>query len=484
MKDVINKIRGMSPQKVLIIGDIMLDEYFFGTVNRVSPEAPVPVLKEDHKEWCLGGAANVALNCKQIHMIPYLIGLIGNDDEGARVLKMLESQGISTQGIVVSSQRPTTCKRRMIAKNHQMLRVDHEVNTPLFEQEHEKVLEKIRALISHETVILVSDYAKGLVTQDLVDAVIQIAEQHNAIVLVDPKGTDYMKYAGVSYIKPNGNEYAQLVHELGLNENDSLEKNARQACEILGIQGLFITLGERGIVYVSQHDYFQVAAIKRDVIDLTGAGDTVFSFLALGFAYKFDKELIIKMANQAASIAVSHFKTYAVSLDELVDASYDTTEKIFTDWALLKIELDWLKLGGKRVVLTNGCFDIMHPGHIRTLTEAKKQGNILVVAMNTDASVKRLKGDSRPVNNNDFRATMMAALAVVDFVVFFDQDTPGALIEYIKPDVLVKGGDYKKEEIVGYDTVVSYGGDVVIVDFVDGYSTTKIIKNVTERAAL
>lgn len=484
MKQIVTKIRSQGPKKVLIVGDIILDEYFFGSVKRISPEAPVPVLKEEYREWCLGGAANVALNCKQIDMNPILFGVVGNDFEGQKVIELLQNHNMDVSGIVVSTQRPTTCKRRMVAKNHQMLRVDYEVSTALSSQDADLLQYKINKHIEENSVVLISDYAKGVVTTDLLEKLFAKKALNNTTFLVDPKGQDYMKYVGADYIKPNAHEYTTLLEHFDLDPAASIEENSKEICSLLGIKGLIVTKGEEGMYFASQDLQFHIPSVKRDVIDLTGAGDTVFAFMALGFVYGIDITQTLKIANHAASIAVSHFKTYAVSLDELLNTSFEIYEKIYTDWADLKIELDWARAGGKKVVFTNGCFDILHPGHIHTLVEAKKQGDILVVALNADASIARLKGAGRPINDNEFRAKMMAAIGVVDFVVFFEQDTPQALIEYIRPDILVKGGDYKKENIVGYDFVRSYGGDVVVINFIDGHSTTKIIQTVSKHVVV
>jgi D-beta-D-heptose 7-phosphate kinase / D-beta-D-heptose 1-phosphate adenosyltransferase len=483
MKNIIHYLKMAQPKDIIIIGDLMLDEYFFGTVNRISPEAPVPVLKEEKKEWCLGGAANVALNCKHIGCTVYLAGAVHTSDlEGSCVVSMLNQANIATQGIVRSAHRPTTCKKRILAKNHQLLRIDAEVSTPLSQTESEHIKAYFDAVIKPGAVVVLSDYAKGVVTDELAGYVIEQARKLECKVLVDPKGKSFLKYYGASFIKPNAKEFEEMVTSFNLNPTASLEQNGRELCNLLGLEGLIITLGEKGMAFVSPDYYFAIQGVSRDVFDLTGAGDTALAFLALGLANKLNLEECLKLANHAAAVAVSHLKTYAVSLDELVDRKYEPVEKIFYDWAPLKIELDWQRLDGKKVIFTNGCFDIMHPAHIHLLKECKKIGDILVVGLNTDESIKRLKGDDRPVNNLHFRSTMMAALGAVDFVVPFDQDTPAALIEYLKPDAIVKGGEYKPETMVGYDIVKAYGGQVLVIDTGLGhYSTTNIIKSMVNK---
>ncbi len=480
MKNLINHIRTNGIKNVMVVGDVMLDEYFFGSVSRISPEAPVPVLKEEYQEWSLGGAANVAANCRHIGCDVTIVGIIGDHDVyGDRFLSMLREINISTDGIVRSAHRLTTTKKRFLVKSHQLLRMDAESGHALSIDESNELIKRVDSLMIPDSIVLLSDYAKGVLTKEFIEYICTRARERNCIILVDPKGPDFSKYRGVDYIKPNNKEFKQMVEFFNLQHHHSLEDNARKICSLLGIKGLVITQGEAGISYISREQTIHSPAYKREVYDLTGAGDTVFAFLAIGLANKLSVENCLMLANHAASVAVSHVKTYAVSLDELIDRSMEPTEKIYTDWADLKIELDWLRADGKKVVFTNGCFDIIHPGHIHTLKEAKKYGDILVVAINTDDSVRRYKGATRPINNFSHRATIISAIGFVDFVVSFEQDTPRALIEYLKPDVLVKGGDYQKEKVAGYDVVTSYGGEVHIVDYMHGLSTTTLIKKIS-----
>jgi len=483
MKDLLNKIKLSEKKSVLVIGDVMLDEYIFGDVSRISPEAPVLILKENKREWSLGGAANVALNCKQIGCDVSLIGVVGsNDFAGKKFLSMLCENGISSSGVVQSKNRVTTCKKRAMANNHQLIRIDAENDFDLLKDEFLDIEKKIDQLLKPETMVLVSDYAKGVVTSVVLSKIISCSKKNNCIVIADPKGNTFDKYTGVTYLKPNYKEYLQILHFYGLSKDDSIVENGKTICEILSLQGLILTLGGKGIQFVSKNQDFFVPAYQQEVFDLTGAGDTVMSFLALGLSVKLPMKQCVRLANRAAAVAVSHLKTYAVSLDELVEKEYDFDQKIFDDWALLKIELDWLKLENKKIVFTNGCFDLLHSGHLHVLNEAKKKGDILVVAANTDDSVKRFKGNSRPIKTLEERIKILSALKVVDFVVPFAQDTPKELIEYLKPDVLVKGSDYKKEHIAGYDFMIKSGGTVHLVDLKKGFSTSNLVKLINKTA--
>ncbi len=476
MKNLINQIKKSSLKDIIVIGDVMLDEYIFGSVSRISPEAPVIVLKEEKKEWSLGGAANVALNCKHIGCNVNLVGIINDSDyAGKKILSMLADNGISASGLVQSSERVTTCKKRALNNSHQLLRIDTEDNKALSKKEFVSVLERISKLIKPNSVILVSDYAKGVVTKELLNNIIDLAAKNNCKVLVDPKDKIFEKYKNTNYIKPNYKEYCLMLDFYGLSVNDSIVKNGKIICEKLSLDGLIVTLGEKGIHFVSCNDDVFVPALKKEVYDLTGAGDTVFAFLALGLASGLQIKQSLKLANHAAGVAVSHLKTYAVNLDDLLDKNIYQTEKIFNDWTMLKVELDWLRLEGQKVVFTNGCFDLLHSGHLYLLNKAKALGDVLVVAINTDDSVKRYKGDDRPIKTLQERINVMSALGMVDFVVPFSQDTPKELIEHLKPDVLVKGGDYKKDKIAGADFVLSNGGKVEVVDYQPNFSTTNLV---------
>jgi D-beta-D-heptose 7-phosphate kinase / D-beta-D-heptose 1-phosphate adenosyltransferase len=481
MKKLISKLKSGFPRDVLVVGDLMLDEYISGTANRISPEAPVLIVKQEKKEWYLGGAANVAANCKHVGFNTNLVGIVGsNDFAGRKFVSILRDMNVSCDGVIRSKNRVTTCKRRIMVENYQCLRVDSEDVIPLSKIERESINSLIDKFIIEKSIVLISDYGKGVVDKELIDYIIFRARQVGILVLVDPKGPDFSKYKGVDFIKPNLSEFNKIVNFFNLPKNSSIEENGKRICSLLDLSGLIVTLGGDGIHFVSEKKCIKSNAFKREVYDLSGAGDTVAAFLALSFVNDLDVKEALMLANNAASIAVSHMKTYAVSLNELIDNEIEPSEKIVCDWARLKIELDWQRVDGKRVVFTNGCFDLIHSGHIHLLKEAKKLGSILVVALNSDHSVRQQgKGKDRPVNPFFERASILAAIGFVDFVTCFEEVFPEAIIKYLQPDVLVKGGDYKKENIIGYDFVTSRGGEVHVIDLVPGKSTTHIVKKIS-----
>lgn len=482
MKHLINILKKSDPKDVVVIGDLMLDEYVVGKVERISPEAPVPVFKEERREYSFGGATNVATNCKHVGCNVHMIGIIGDSDQvGKKLLSMLTEKKVFVQGIVKSPDRITTRKKRIVCQQQQLLRVDSEETKSATTYEKDKLICNIHTVIKPGSIVLISDYSKGVVDREIVEEVIARSKVCGSLIVVDPKGPDFGKYKGVNYLKPNLKEFGQIVDYFGLNRDESIVYNARKVCKELSLEGLIITMGEKGMQFVSSEKDFVLPAYKKEVFDITGAGDTVLAFLAVGFANGFSLEQSMKVANRAASIAVSHHKTYAVSIDELMDDGVESNEKVHLDWKSLREEVNWMRRNKrKKIVFTNGCFDLLHSGHVYLLQEAKKMGDVLVVALNTDDSIKRLKGDSRPIKSFEERAGIISAMDVVDYVVPFDQDTPYKLIDYIRPDILVKGGDYRVESIIGYDLITSYGGSVRVVEYKDGLSTTNIVKSVKE----
>lgn len=482
MKSLIQRLRQEPQKSVVVVGDVMVDEYIFGSVARISPEAPVPVVREQRREAYLGGAANTAANCSALGLSVALVGVVNNNDMYGQMLpQLLSKSGLSADGIVYSSNRKTTVKNRVIAQNHHCLRIDNEDNQPLTSVECAAVVAQLERFVQSKSVILLSDYGKGMITPLLLEHIKRIAHERDAVILADPKGPHFLKYTGVHYLKPNASEFKQMVQMLNIPHDIDFVAQGRMLCKLLEVRGLVVTLGEQGIHYISQDEEIFSPAFKREVYDLSGAGDTVFAYLAFALRHDLAMSDALLMANKAASIAISHLKTYAVKLEELLDCINEPEEKIVFDWLDLKKSVEALRKQGRRIVFTNGCFDLLHPGHVRCLHEAKKQGDVLIVALNTDDSVRRLnKGPERPLNVLEDRAMIMAGLESVDFVTMFDQDTPQEIIDLLLPDVLVKGGDYKADSIVGAKTVTAHGGRVCIIPLVDGKSTTKIVNKARE----
>jgi D-beta-D-heptose 7-phosphate kinase/D-beta-D-heptose 1-phosphate adenosyltransferase len=492
MNEVIKNIRAISKDKhLLVIGDLILDEYVFGQTERISREAPIPVFKEERFEWVCGGAANVVMNIQKSGFPVSVIGIIGAcDAEGKKLLSILEQVGVKTVGIIKSNYRKTTRKQRVIVQGQQVFRIDAEEQSPLFEEERNALLAQISFALTPETTVLISDYGQGMIDHKLVAQIVQLAARVNAHVLVDPRGPLFDKYHGVDYIKPNAKEFEAMVEFFGLSKSFPLESNAIKICSMLNISGMIITLGEKGMLFVSSTESFLKEATPREVFDVTGAGDTAFAYLGIGCAVNLPMQQILELANVASGIAVSHLKNYIVSLDEIdayfkgaIFSPYSSSHKIVFDWNLLQAMVKNAQRAGKKVVFTNGAFDLLHSGHISVIEEAKSLGDILIVALNTDASIKRYKSVNRPINSLHERALIMAALGAVDFVVSFDQNSANEILDVLRPDIMVKGGDYQPALLPEYQTIQNYGGQIHIVTFKQGYSSSNIIAKMEANAA-
>lgn len=461
--------------RVLIIGDIMLDRYWSGETSRISPEAPVPVVAIQSQRDCLGGAGNVACNTRALGAQTKLISVLGDDDIGHLLLTMLKDKDI-TADCLLSEQAASISKLRILSQHQQLLRLDFDESLQ-FDQH--AFLAKIEQAISDCDVVILSDYGKGSLHD--CQAIITLARAKQVPVLVDPKGSDFSRYRGATLITPNRKEFEAVVGPC--SDEATLIAKAEQLMADIELDALLLTRSEEGMsLFQKDRAAITIPARAREVYDVTGAGDTVIAVTAACLAARCDLKEAVTLANVAASIVVGQLGTASVSQTELmrsVNALRATQSNILKANALDHI-IGEAKSRGERIVFTNGCFDILHPGHVTYLKQAKTLGDRLIVALNDDASVKRLKGESRPINSLAKRAAVLAELACVDWVTDFSEDTPENLIKAIQPDVLVKGGDYVAESVVGYDFVTSYGGEVIILDFVDGCSTTKLIADIME----
>jgi D-beta-D-heptose 7-phosphate kinase/D-beta-D-heptose 1-phosphate adenosyltransferase len=456
--------------RIIVVGDVMLDRYWSGQALRISPEAPVPVVKVKAVEDRIGGAGNVALNIAKLGGKVTLLGVVGDDAESKILRELLEAEGVVCDFVVEKSLR-SICKLRVMAQHQQLLRLDFE-DTPIkFDQDVLKT-----ALIRHfpeNDVVVFSDYGKGTLAD--VSTYIIAAKQAGIKVLVDPKGVDYQRYAQADLITPN---LAELQAVVGTCENDQqLIEKGRTLLAQYQIPTLLLTRGEAGMTLIENDQVHSLPAQAKDVFDVTGAGDTVIAVMALGVSLDMSLVESMYLANLAGGIVVGKLGTSTVSLQELTRAMHgdrDSLYGIVSEEELAKI-FARAKAHDEKIIMTNGCFDLLHAGHVAYLEQAKALGDRLCVAVNSDASVKQLKGESRPINGLQERMTVLAALACVDWVVAFTEETPERLYCALLPDVIVKGGDYSPEQVAGGDCVIKAGGEVKILQFVDGQSTTAMI---------
>jgi D-beta-D-heptose 7-phosphate kinase/D-beta-D-heptose 1-phosphate adenosyltransferase len=465
---------------VFVIGDLMLDSFYFGKASRISPEAPVPVVNVERMDDVPGGAANVAMNVASLGASCQVSGITGEDKSAVTLQQRLNSVGIACH-FHQSQARDTIVKQRVICNHQQLLRLDFE--QPFSEQEYEALAETVAPVLNEQKVMVLSDYNKGTLAN--AQNWISLAKQHQMMVLVDPKGTDFSKYAGADLITPNMAEFEAVVGKV-TTEADLIEK-AQALIEQLSIGALLVTRSEKGMSLIRKDKpEFHLPAIAKEVADVTGAGDTVISTIAASLAAGADIEQAVTLANVAASIVVSKLGTATVSEPEL-RAEYlrhqgqNNTDHSFAGVVTteqLKLAVEQAKQRGERVVFTNGCFDILHAGHVSYLEQAREQGDRLIVAINSDESVTKLKGVGRPINPVDRRLTVLAGLASVDWVTAFEGDTPEALLAFIQPDILVKGGDYDKQGVVGWEIVEAYGGEVKVMGLTPNCSTTAIVKKI------
>jgi D-beta-D-heptose 7-phosphate kinase/D-beta-D-heptose 1-phosphate adenosyltransferase len=462
---------------ILVIGDVMLDRYWHGGTTRISPEAPVPVVKVGQVEDRPGGAANVALNIAALGAGASLIGVVGEDEAGMVLQSRLKAAGIRTD-FQISTLRPTITKLRVVSRHQQLLRMDFEEQ---FEADDcDQFLQKARVLMPYMDAVVLSDYAKG--SLQIAPELIALAKQFSVPVLVDPKGRDFSRYRGATLLTPNFVEFESVVGRCR-TEQDIVERGAALVRD-LDLQGILVTRGEQGMTLLrAGQPELHLPARAREVFDVTGAGDTVISVLAASIASGQSIPEAMALANLAAGIVVAKQGTATVNSPELrraVQSEQGSERGVVTEEQLL-IAIEDARASGERIVFTNGCFDIIHAGHVGYLEEARMQGDRLIVAVNGDASIRRLKGEGRPINPVDRRMAVLAALESVDWVLFFDDDTPERLLETIKPEVLVKGGDYREDQVVGADIVKANGGIVKVLGFVESCSTTAIVNKIREQ---
>jgi len=469
--------------RALVIGDLMLDEYLWGKTDRISPEAPVQVVDVMREDLRLGGAGNVVNNLVALGCKVSVCSVIGADDNGSYLLQLFSRMGIETYGLFEDPDRRTGKKTRVMAAHQQIVRIDRESREALQPSVESKAIVWLEENAGKFDVLVVSDYLKGVLTPSVLEAVVRLGKDANIPVVVDPKGSDYSKYRGATILTPNRKE-AEQAAGVAITDEASLNLAAAKLLESLHLSALLITRSEAGMsLFRPCTKPLHIPTVAREVYDVTGAGDTVLAVLSLGLASGLSFDDSAKLANTAAGIVVGKLGTSTLKpaeiLDEIGREHRDSDNKIKNLDVLAEI-ITAEKSRGKKVVFTNGCFDLLHVGHVKYLQKARSFGDILILGLNSDASIKRLKGDKRPLIAEEERAHILAALDCIDYVVVFDEDTPLTLIETLKPSILVKGGDYTLDGVVGREIVEAAGGRVELVHFVDGKSTTNIIGKILE----
>jgi D-beta-D-heptose 7-phosphate kinase/D-beta-D-heptose 1-phosphate adenosyltransferase len=477
----------MTHQTVLCVGDLMLDEFVYGEVSRISPEAPAPVIAVQRSETNVGGAGNVARNIASLGARCIFAGLVGDDEAGAKLKAALAQEERIESVLVCDRSRPTTRKVRFVSEHFSshMLRADWELAAPASSEIEQKLIDAILPLLPRADIVLLSDYAKGVLTARVIRNIIDAARKLGKRIIVDPKSANFAIYRGATLLTPNRKEFAEATRSRA-DTVKSIADAAQDAMQLADCEAILVTQSEHGMTLVARKgEAIHVPAHPVKVRDVSGAGDTVAAALALALAANANWETALRMANAAAAVAVGKKGTAIVTSAELrrkilPHAFLAAEEKIIADGGDLDAHLaDWRKQG-LRVGFTNGCFDILHPGHVKVLTAARAACDRLVVGLNSDASTRRLKGEGRPVQDEHARAEVLAALEAVDLVVIFEEDTPLNLIAQIRPSVLVKGGDYAREQVIGHEIVAANGGEIVLVDILEGFSTTSLVRRARE----
>jgi D-beta-D-heptose 7-phosphate kinase / D-beta-D-heptose 1-phosphate adenosyltransferase len=469
------KLKKKSP-KILVIGDVMIDHYLWGSCERISPEAPVQIIDIDKESISLGGAGNVINNLISLGARPDIISIIGDNDTSDELLNLLQSIGISSKYLFTEKERVTSKKTRIISSQQQVVRYDQESSSQISSSSEELIVNTFQKIISNYELILFSDYGKGVLSNKLSKLLISIAKSMEKKVLIDPKGLNYSKYKGAYLLTPNKKEASEATN-IQIRDNASLNEAIKLLKTEYELNVSLITLSEQGVAIYDDNLRIYPTAV-REVFDVTGAGDTILASLGFALACNIGIDEAVKFANLAAGVVVGKIGSSTATLDEIIE--YESSlnksasdQHIRTTNEIIKVSSE-LRLKQQKIIFTNGCFDLLHSGHVRYLEKAKSFGDILIVGINSDRSVSVLKGEGRPINNENDRAYIIAALEVVDFVVIFDEDTPYNLIKSIKPNILVKGGDYEGKEVVGQNLVEQ----LKIVDYINNKSTTKTIHRI------
>ncbi len=468
---------------VLCLGDVMLDRFTYGSAGRISPEAPIPVLGISHQQTMLGGAGNVVRNILSLGGSATLVGVTGDDAEEREIDFLLEKEDRLTNALVSSGRRPTTVKTRFIADGQQLLRADAEASHPIAKDTAAKILTKFEGALKTANIVILSDYAKGVLSDEVLTKTIALTIEAGIPIIADPKSTNFSRYSGVTLLTPNRKEMIAASGQ-DCNTDRNVEEAARLVLDRDNIDTLLVTRSEAGMSLVSHNDSHHIAAQAREVFDVSGAGDSVIACLALCIGAGGSHKDAATLANLAGGVVVAKSGTAAVTREELTAALHNvelqSTDEKITSLSRAQEIVDGWRARGLKVGFTNGCFDLIHPGHISLIKQARKECDRLIIGLNTDDSIRRLKGPDRPATGETSRAIVLASLEDVDLVVPFAEDTPINLIESLSPDVLVKGADYTVDTVVGADIVQAYGGRVFLATLKEGFSTTGTIQRLLE----
>lgn len=486
MKSILEKpfFNEYKKMKIAVVGDAILDRYVWGDVKRTSPEAPVPVLKVKSEQYIMGGACNVANNIRAMGAMADFYSVVGDDSHASTLTSLLDEGGIQITGLMKDPKRQTILKTRMIAMGQQLIRIDEEEVAEITKSQEEELLKRLKRNIGKYRGIIISDYGKGVLTKNLTTSIIRLANANQIKVIGDPKGRDYSKYSGVFSLTPNVLE-TETALEMNILSEDDLEKAGAKLISMLGSETAVITRGAEGVaIFERGKNMVLFKARAREVYDVSGAGDTFISHYGMGLFSGLPADKAAELGNYAASLVVEKVGVAVVSPEELSGfISGEVYKSKFSDEDSLERMIKALKNKGKKVVFTNGCFDLIHVGHIRFLQEARRLGDCLVVALNSDKSVRRIKGEPRPILAETDRVHLISAIEGVDYVVLFEEDEPVKLIKKLKPDILVKGKNIPPDMVVGKETVEKYGGKVVRLPLYHDLSTSKIIDDIAKSAA-
>lgn len=477
-------LAAIAETRVLVVGDLILDKYIWGKSSRISPEAPVQVVEVERDELRLGGGGNVVNNLLSLGCQVAVASVVGADEDGQKLLSLMMQRGVDVDGIVQSPQRTTSRKSRVLASHQQMMRIDRESTGGISVEEQRALLEYVKLQLPQVGAVLLSDYLKGVLTPELLQQLIKLCARTKVPVIVDPKGADFSRYRGATLLTPNRRE-AEVATGIAINNNTALLRAGSTLLSEQQLAALVLTRSEEGMsLFAADGSVEHLPTEAREVFDVSGAGDTVVAVIGAALAAGTSLSAAASLANLAAGIVVGKLGTSTVTAAEILNdyarRNRRADGKILPRDDLVPL-LDPLRAAGKKIVFTNGCFDLLHAGHVKYLQQARNLGDLLVLGLNSDASIRRLKGPKRPLLEESERAQILAALDCIDYLAIFEEDTPLELLQVVQPDVLVKGGDYSADEVVGKELVESYGGRVELIRFVDGKSTTNIIDKVLSR---